>query len=154
MIEPFGFSLSVAVSPLTSKLMLLFVLTAAADIFLGYMTAKLRKEAQSNRLREGILKRTYILIILFLLVIFTNIVPGATTIEIGGTQFSIPDLSTIGFILAEFKSIMEKANKLGLENHPVIRFIDAVIGAPYRRFFNNNGKERDKDGEKMDPESD
>lgn len=140
-------SFSIAVSALTSKLIVLFVIASVCDITFGYIAARLHNEAQSNRLREGIARRAYILILNFLLVLFVNIVPGASSSDILGTPVSVADISLIGFVIAEFKSIMEKAGKLGLENHPVIRFIDMVVSLPYKKLFTNGeNQERYKKG--------
>lgn len=113
-------------------LLWLTVLVMALDVLWGYWIARLRGEAQSNRLREGIVRRIFMLTLLLVLTLFASLKPDLFGAEILGREINAVWVLYLGAIAAELKSLTEKAEQLGLKDHPVVQLLRTLIGRWHR----------------------
>lgn len=114
--------------PGTHTLLWLTVLVMTLDVFWGYMLARKRGEAQSNRLRDGIYRRLYMLTLLMVLTIFAAVQPALFGMEVLGREVNALWFFYIGAITSELKSLTEKAEPLGLKDHFVIQTLRTLVG--------------------------
>lgn len=112
----------------THTLLWLTVLVMSLDVVWGYLIARLRGEARSNRLREGIYRRIYMLTLLLVLTVFAALNPALFVMEIANQELNAVWFFYVGTIAAELKSLSEKAEQLGIVNHPVITALKQLIG--------------------------
>lgn len=104
------------------------VLVMALDVGWGYWIAHMRGEAQSNRLREGVVRRIYLLTVLLVLTLFASLKPDLFGAELLGREVNAIWIFYLGAIAAEVKSLSEKAEQLGLKDHPVIQLLRTLVG--------------------------
>lgn len=121
--------------PGTHTLLWLTVLVMTLDVFWGYMLARRRGEAQSNRLRDGIYRRIYMLTVLMVLTLIAAVQPALFGMELLGREVNAIWFFYIGAIASELKSLTEKAEQFGLKDHLVIQTLRALIG----RWTNGKG---------------
>lgn len=126
---------SVTLPPHYGFLMWLLIVSMTIDIIAGYVNAVLRGEASSDRLRKGIVRRAYLLAVIVLLTLMFSSLE-SITLEVLGFDVHVVHVLLIGSILAEAKSIAEKARMLGLGDHPVIQFLQTISSL---RFGRQNG---------------
>lgn len=103
------------------------VFVMALDVTLGYIAAHMRGEAVSQKLREGIMRRVYLMILVGLVTIVAAIVPEMSSVEIGSVEFYLTNFVVMACITAEFKSILEKAPAFGIETHPIVSFLGRIL---------------------------
>lgn len=105
----------------------LTLLIMTLDVVWGYTIARMQGEANSRRLREGVMKRFYTITILLVITMFASIKPDLFDAQVFGIEVSAVWVFYLATMLAETKSLLEKADAIGLKDHPLIQMFRAAL---------------------------
>lgn len=105
----------------------LTLLVMTLDVVWGYMIARMRNEANSRQLREGVMKRFYTITILLVITMFASVKPDLFDARVLGIEVSAVWVFYLATITAELKSLVEKSDSIGLKDHPLIQMFRAAL---------------------------
>lgn len=105
----------------------LTLLVMTLDVVWGYTIARMRGEANSRQLREGVMKRIYTITILLVITMFASVKPDLFDAQVLGIEISAVWVFYLATITAELKSLVEKSDSIGLKDHPLIQMFRAAL---------------------------
>lgn len=105
----------------------LTLLVMTLDVAWGYTIARMRGEANSRQLREGVMKRFYTITILLVITMFASVKPDLFDARVLGIEISAVWVFYLATITAELKSLVEKSDSIGLKDHPLIQMFRAAL---------------------------
>lgn len=105
----------------------LTLLVMTLDVVWGYMIARMRNEANSRQLREGVMKRFYTITILLVITMFASVKPDLFDAQVLGIEVSAVWVFYLATITAELKSLVEKSDSIGLKDHPLIQMFRVAL---------------------------
>jgi len=105
----------------------LTLLVMTLDVVWGYTIARMRGEANSRQLREGVMKRFYTITILLVITMFASVKPDLFDAQVLGIEISAVWVFYLATITAELKSLVEKSDSIGLKDHPLIQMFRAAL---------------------------
>jgi toxin secretion/phage lysis holin len=110
------------------------LLSMVVDVVLGVLSATLKREVRSSKMREGVARKAYLIIVGMVIILLDGVLGNQFAVSFGDARYSVGELYIAGVLIAELQSILEKGEPLGIKWGLPLKVLQHIADSITRRY--------------------